>query len=111
MKVTLTHIGVISLGRLLAIWSFVIGLIFLLLSGLVLGLATLLGIFMSDSPVEMLGGGLIGFVMFIVFGMIVLVLNSILAFIIGAVAAIVYNIILGVGGGIDMDFRERKTDA
>jgi hypothetical protein len=36
------------------------------------------------------------------------VFGAIAAFIAGAIMAIVYNIILGVGGGIDIDLRERK---
>ena len=31
-------------------------------------------------------------------------------FIVDAVSAIVYNIVLGVGGGIDIDFKERAGE-
>ena len=107
MKATLTHIGVISLGRMLAIWTFVIGAIFLLISMLLMMLATLLGMMGSD-PGAAFGGGLIGMAISMVFGFIGLVVSAVMAFLAGALMAIVYNIILGVGGGIDLDLRERK---
>lgn len=107
MKATLTHIGVISLGRMLAVWTFVIGAIFLLISMLLMMLATLLGMMGSD-PGAAFGGGLIGMVISLVFGFIGLIVSAVMAFIVGALMAIVYNIILGVGGGIDVDLRERK---
>ncbi len=107
MKVTLTHIGAFSLGKLLAIWSFVLGVILLVIAGVLMILATLLGMATSNSPIEAFGGGIIGLIMFFVMGVFGLIVNSILAFILGALSAIVYNIILGVGGGIDFDFRDR----
>jgi len=108
MKVTLTHIGVVALGRMLAIWSFVLGLLFLLIGSIVIAITTLLGVLTSNSPVEMFGGGLIGFVVFLVSGVFGLLLNAVFAFILGCLMAIVYNVILGVGGGIDVDFAERQ---
>lgn len=107
MKATLTHIGVISLGRMLAVWTFVIGAIFMLISTLFMMLAMLLGM-MGNDPAAAFGGGIIGLVVSLVFGFIGLVISAVVAFIVGALMAIVYNIILGVGGGIDLDLRERK---
>jgi hypothetical protein len=107
MKTTLTHIGVVSLGRMLAIWTFVIGCIFLFVTTLFMLFAMLLGM-MGNDPGAAFGGGLIGLVMSLVFGVVGLVFGAIAAFIAGAIMAIVYNIILGVGGGIDIDLRERK---
>jgi hypothetical protein len=103
MKVTLTHIGAISLGRLLAIWSFVLGGIILLLYTLFMLAVGILGLLAGADLVQMLVG--IGFML--VMGVIGLVISAIVMFILGFLSAVVYNIILGVGGGIDVDFRER----
>ena len=108
MRVTLTHIGAVALGRLLAIWSFVLGVILLFVMSMLLLLSMLFGLALSDNPAEMFGGGLIGLIMFFVFGVVGLFVNSIAAFIFGVIAATVYNIILGIGGGIDFDFKERE---
>lgn len=108
MKVTLTHIGAVSLGRLLAIWSFVFGLIVFILTGLFYMVAILLGIAASDNPVQMFGGGIVGGILFFGSGIIALLVGSVMAFIIGVILATIYNIILGVGGGIDLDLENRK---
>jgi|GEM_PF-1723816 len=107
MKVTLTHIGAVSLGKLLAIWTFVLGLIIMVVSGLIMLLVTFLGMATSNNPLQAFGGGMIGFIMFLVSGVIGLIVAGIGMFILGALAATVYNIILGVGGGIDADLKER----
>jgi hypothetical protein len=103
-KVTLTHIGAVSLGRLLAIWSFVLGVIFLLFYGLISILLGVLGMAAGADIVQML----LGIVITLIMGAIGLVVSAIAMFIIGFLAAIVYNIVLGVGGGIDVDLRERS---
>ncbi|MFH0738107.1 MAG: hypothetical protein V1827_06325 [Candidatus Micrarchaeota archaeon] len=103
-RVTLTHIGAVSLGRLLAIWSFVIGVILLLFYGLVSILLGILGMAAGADVVQML----LGIIITLVMGVIGLVVSAIVMFIFGFLAAIVYNIVLGVGGGIDVDFRERS---
>jgi hypothetical protein len=104
MKVTLTHIGAVSLGRLLAIWSFVLGAIALLLYTLFMLIVGILGFLAGADMVQML----LGIGIMLVMGVIGLVVTAIVMFIFGFLAAVVYNIILGVGGGIDMDFRERN---
>ena len=109
MKVTLTHIGAVSLGRLLAIWSFVLGVVLLVLAALLLLILAIVGIMSSDNPTDILGGGAIGFIMFLVVGVVALIVNSVFAFILGVLAATVYNIVLKVGGGIDLDLDERTA--
>ncbi|VVC03375.1 Uncharacterised protein [Candidatus Bilamarchaeum dharawalense] len=104
MKVTLTHIGAISLGRLLAIWSFVLGLIGLCIYGVISILLAILGIAAGVDLVQTL----IGVAIVLVMGVVGLFVGAIVMFIVGFITATVYNIILGVGGGIDMDFNERK---
>ncbi|MCI0503226.1 hypothetical protein L0Y65_00780 [Candidatus Micrarchaeota archaeon] len=104
MKVTLTHIGAVSLGRLLAIWSFVLGAIALVLYTLFTLIVGILGFLAGADLVQML----IGIGIMLVMGVVGLVVTAIVMFILGFLAAVVYNIILGVGGGIDMDFRERN---
>ena len=92
------------MGRLLAIWSFVIGVILLLFYGLVSILLGLLGMAAGADVVQML----LGIIITLVMGGIGLIVSAIAMFIFGFLAAIVYNIVLGVGGGIDVDFRERS---
>ncbi|MFH1785901.1 MAG: hypothetical protein ABH842_05725 [Candidatus Micrarchaeota archaeon] len=104
MKVTLTHIGAISLGRLLAIWSFVLGLICLVIYGVVGIILALVGLMAGVDPVQ----AIIGVVIMIGIGIVGLVVGAIVMFIFGVITATVYNIILGIGGGIDMDFKERN---
>jgi hypothetical protein len=103
VKATLTHIGAVSLGRLLAIWSFVLGAISLLIYTVFMLIIGLLAYFSGADIVQTLIG--IGFML--VMGIIGLVVTAIVMFIFGFLAAVVYNIILGVGGGIDIDLRER----
>ncbi|MBU0591925.1 hypothetical protein KKF81_00960 [Candidatus Micrarchaeota archaeon] len=109
MKVTLTHLGVVAFGRLLAIWSSVLGFVFLIIGTVIILLLTLLGVSMSKTPIQVFGGGLIGIIIFFIAGMVCLAINSVIAFVIGAIAALVYNVVLKIGGGIDIDFTERKS--
>jgi hypothetical protein len=105
MKVTLSHIGAVSLGRLLAVWSFVLGVISLVLYTLVMGLLALLGVVSGSTDLVQT---IVGLGISLVMGVIMLVAGAIGMFIFGFLSAVVYNIILGVGGGIDMDLRERS---
>ncbi len=104
LKVTLSHIGAVSLGRLLAIWSFVIGLILLVVYGLISIVLALIGMISGTDVVSTIVALLISLVM----GVVGLIVFAIAMFIWGFLCAIVYNIILGVGGGIDVDLKERS---
>lgn len=104
-RVTLTHIGALSLGKLLAIWSFVLGLVLYLFYMVVMLILSILGIVSGDQ--NALAGGVIGFILYVVLGFIGLIVYAIGMFIFGALAATVYNIVLTIGGGIDFDFKER----
>ena len=104
-RVTLTHIGALSLGKLLAIWSFVLGLIMYIIYMVLMLIMSILGIVSGDQ--NALAGGIIAFILSAVMGFIGLIVYAIGMFIFGALAATVYNIILGVGGGIDLDLKER----
>ncbi len=106
-KVTLTHIGAVSLGKLLAIWSFVLGLIMYVIYMVIMLLMAVLGIASGDQ--NALAGGIIAFIISAVMGFIGLFVYAIAMFIFGVLAATVYNIILGIGGGIDVDFKERTA--
>ncbi|MFA5411758.1 MAG: hypothetical protein WC350_00195 [Candidatus Micrarchaeia archaeon] len=104
-KVTLTHIGALSLGKLLAVWSFVLGLIMYIIYLLMMLILPILGIASGDQ--NSLAGGVVGFLVAAVVGLIWLVVTAALMFIFGVITATIYNIILGIGGGIDLDFKER----
>jgi len=104
-RVTLTHIGALSLGKLLAIWSFVLGLIMYIIYMLMMLVLSILGIVSGDQ--NALAGGIIAFVISAVMGFIGLFVYAIAMFIFGALAATVYNVVLAIGGGIDFDFKER----
>jgi hypothetical protein len=103
-KFTLKHIGAVSLGRLLAIWSFVLGFIFLILWGIFSLILGIIGLAAGADLVQLVMGLGITFAMAVV-GLIVW---AIAMFIFGFLSAVVYNIILGVGGGIDFDVQERS---
>lgn len=104
-KVTLSHIGAVSLGRLLAIWSFVIGLIMLVIYTVLMMFAALFGIAAGTDIVGTFVTLIIGLVM----GVVGLIVFGVGMFIWGFLVAVVYNIVLGVGGGIDVDFKERSA--
>ena len=104
-RVTLTHIGALSLGKLLAIWSFVLGLIIYIFYMLMMLILSILGIISGDQ--NALAGGIIAFILSAVMGFIGIIVYAIGMFIFGALAATVYNIVLAIGGGIDLDFKER----
>ena len=106
-KVTLTHIGAVSLGKLLAIWSFVLGLIMYTIYLLMMLILPILGIASGDQ--NSLAGGVVGFLVAAVIGIIWLVATAVVMFILGAIVATIYNIILGIGGGIDFDFKDRPA--
>lgn len=106
MKVTLEHIGVVSFGKLLAIWAFIIGILSTLLwsfIGLVLGYIQSSGGTQSAIMSGLFAGGGV-----LITGFIGAVASAVIAFLFGAVIAIAYNLFLGVGGGLDLDFKERK---
>ena len=105
MKVTLTHIGAVSLGRLLAIWSFLLGLISLIMWTLLSILIAALGISGAGVKVE---NGIIGVAATFGIGFVGLIAFSIVMFLVGFITAIIYDIILKVGGGIDFDLKERN---
>jgi len=105
-KFTLSHIGAVSLGRLLAVWSFVLGAVSLLLYTVLMMFATLFGLAAGTDFATTFMALIMGLIM----GVLALVGFAIGMFIFGFLSAVIYNIILGVGGGIDFDCRERKNE-
>jgi len=104
MKVTLAHIGAVSMGRLLSIWSFVLGMIMLVLWGLFSIVIGIIGLSQGTNIMQVL----IGIFASLAMGVVGLVVFAIAMFIFGFLSATVYNIILRVGGGIDIDLNERS---
>ena len=104
MKVTLAHIGAISMGRLLSVWSFVLGMIMLVLWGLFSIVVGIIGLSQGTNIMQVL----IGIFASLAMGVVGLVVFAIAMFIFGCLSATVYNIILRVGGGIDIDLNERS---
>ncbi len=102
-KVTLAHIGAVSLGRLLAIWTFVLGTILLLFYGVVMIILAVVGLAAGADIVQTL----LGIIILVISGLVGLVVSGGVMFVFGFLSAVVYNIVLGVGGGIDLDFKER----
>ena len=88
--------GVISVGKFFAVfglvWGFFAGI--LLAAGLG-GMGTVLG-----SHTLGLGAGLFGLIFMVIIG-------GIIGFIGGAVVAVIYNIVLGAMGGVELDLEVR----
>ncbi len=101
MKLKLKHIGAISLGKILGVWGFIISEILVLLISAGMVLMALIGA-SGDS------GGIGSAIMYLVFGSIGSVGTAIVMFIIGALTALIYTIILKVGGGLELEFEEIK---
>jgi len=84
--------GVLSVAKISAVFSAIIGVIYGLLMAAVLGpMAEALGI-----PALGAGGGILAIVMGIILG-------AILGFVVGAISAIIYNVLASVFGGIRLD--------
>lgn len=84
--------GVMSLGK----FGAVVGLIWGFLSGLILAVG-------FSGMGSMMGSGFFGIGAGIVGVIVMIIIGGIGGFISGAVGAIIYNIILGAIGGIEMD--------
>lgn len=89
---TIKQFGVISVGKFFAVfglvWGFFVGMF------LALGVGGM-GSIMS-SPVVGIGAGIVACAIAILAG-------GVLGFISGAIVAVVYNIVLGATGGVEMD--------
>lgn len=106
MKLTLVHIGAISFGKLLALWSFIFGLLSLVLWGI----ATVIITFLSLAAGANLTSIFIGIGISLGTGIVGVVIGSIVMFIFGFIAAVIYNILLELSGGLDVDYLEREVD-
>ena len=93
---TIKQFGVISVGKFFAVfglvWGFFAGI--LLAAGLG-GMGTVLG-----SHTLGFGAGLFGLVFMVIFG-------GIVGFIGGTIVAVIYNIVLGTMGGVELDLEVR----
>jgi hypothetical protein len=93
---TIKQFGVISVGKFFAVfglvWGFFAGII--LAAGLG-GIGTVLG-----SHTLGFGAGLFGLIFMVIIG-------GIIGFIGGAIVAIIYNIVLGAMGGVELDLEVR----
>jgi hypothetical protein len=88
----LKSVGVLSIAKICAVFSAIMGVIYGLLMAAVLGpMAEALGV-----PALGAGGGILALVMGIIFG-------AIFGFVIGAISAIIYNVLASVLGGIRLD--------
>jgi hypothetical protein len=89
---TIRQFGVVSVGKFFAVfclvWGFFAGLVFALGLG---GAGAMMG-----GPALGLAGGFVVLIFTMVF-------MGALGFIAGAIVAFIYNIVLGVAGGIEMD--------
>jgi hypothetical protein len=98
---TIKQLGIVSVGKFFAvlgvIWGFFTG--FLIAFGL-----GEMGPMMGTSAVA-LGAGIAGLVFMIFFTTII---GGVFGFVGGAVVAIVYNLVLGATGGIEMDLEVKS---
>jgi hypothetical protein len=93
---TIKQFGIISVGKFFAVfglvWGFFAGI--LLAAGLG-GMGTVMG-----SHSLGFGAGLFGLIFMVIFG-------GIIGFIGGAIVAVIYNIVLGAMGGVELDLEVR----
>lgn len=103
--VVLKRVGVMSVAKIFAVLSAIVGLI----EGIVLaGLGSMMGDMLSGTPVGMLGmSGMFGYTAIIMFP----VGGAILGFVGGAIIALLYNIVAGKIGGIEMDLIKMQAAA
>jgi hypothetical protein len=89
---TIKQLGIESVGKFFAVfglvWGFFAGLIFA--AG-----ATTMGAGMGVAPAGFFGG-------LVLLGLMIII-GGIMGFIGGAIVAIIYNLVLGAAGGIEMD--------
>lgn len=94
---TIKQFGVISIGKFFAVfglvWGFFVGI---LLAGGLGGMGSVLG-----SHALGIGAGLFGLVIMVIIG-------GVFGFIGSAIVAVIYNIVLGAMGGVELDL-EVKT--
>jgi len=95
--VVLRKVGVMSVAKIFAVISAIVGLI----EGIVLaGLGSMMGDMLSGTPLGMLGMfGMYGYTAIIIFP----VTGAISGFIGGAIGALLYNLVAGKIGGIEMN--------
>ena len=92
--VVLKRVGVMSVAKIFAVLSAIVGLI----EGIVLaGVGSMMGDMLSGTPVASLG--VFGYTAIIMFP----ITGAISGFIGGAIGALLYNIVAGKIGGIEMD--------
>jgi hypothetical protein len=100
MSYTIKKFGVLSVAK----FSAVIGLIW----GFVMGLVVALGVgryaAVMGTPLLGLGAGFARFILMLIIG-------AIGGFVGGAVIAFVYNIVLGLIGGVEMDLEPKAVEA
>lgn len=89
---TIRQFGAVSVGKFFAVFGLVWGCIMGLFVAIGVGGASA----MMGSPVVGAGAGLVAFMLAVTGG-------GILGFIGGVIVAVMYNIVLGASGGIEMD--------
>ncbi len=93
MKINLQRIGVLSLGKFAGIVSVIFGLI---------GFLVFLVLFLiapTQNATTALISAIVGIVLYIIGG-----------FIAGCVIAFVYNLALGLSGGVELEFKEEPNE-
>jgi len=95
-------------GVLMAALGLIIGIVYALIGGLALGMVGASGgaggASGGPSGAEMAGIGLIGGLMAII---LIPIFYGVLGFIAGAITALLYNLVAGWTGGIEMEFLDR----
>ena len=101
-KLRIRKLGILSFAKIQGVMGFVIGLIIGVIYGLIIIAYSLLGASMlkGDSALAIGGGGVVvGIVAMIAFP----IMYGIIAFIGGALGALIYNIFAGMVGGVEIE--------
>ena len=104
-KLRIKKLGVLSVAKMYAVMAFIISLLIAIPYGLFIIVFSLIGAAgasgQSNEGALALGGG--GIVMGIVVMIAIPIMYTVIAFIGGALGAVIYNILAGIVGGIEIE--------
>ena len=107
--ITIKHLGLISTGKFMSIFCFILSMLMLLVYGVIFGVIMLiimvLGLSLGgkDSLLGMVMTGGFSLVWFVLMAVVFVVVYTIMGFIMGILTAFAYNIVAKLSGGLSFD--------